>query len=151
MAYVFCYYHCSGCLMDNGEKERVLHRSQQQRYYLMNHHESLTEDIPNRKRIGHQSIPREQRNRIRQGLASNSNRRATSTLKTGGSKRRSSSFKRRGNSNFPPTYRKRLLPDIPECNPDTGCVNITRTFATLGRTASMNCIAKNLVGQKTVS
>ena len=47
--------------------------------------------------------------------------------------------------------RKRIPFNLPDCNPSTGCVNVTKTFATLGRTASMNCVAENLVGQKTVS
>ena len=47
--------------------------------------------------------------------------------------------------------RRRMPFNLPDCNPSTGCVNVTKTFATLGRTASMNCVAENLVGQKTVS
>ena len=137
-----------GCLINNGEKEMLLRRSQQQRNYLMNHHESSTQGSQNRRRIGHQSISRDQRNRIGKGFTSDSKRRARLEPKKGGMfvpKKKSLSFKHRVNN------RHKTLFDPPECNPSTGCVNITRTFATLGRTASMSCLAKNLVGQKTVS
>ena len=150
------YFKSIGCLINNGEKEISLRRSQQQRNYLMNHHESSTQGNQNRRRqIGQQSISRDQQRNHRvsvggsHAFSSDSNRMSRLASKNSGTfihKKNRQSFRGRENA------RQKSPPfKIPDCNPDTGCVNVTKTFATLGRTASMNCLAKNLVGQKTVS
>ena len=142
--------------MNNGEQEVSLRRSQQQRNYLMYHHDEPSEGNQNHKRIGGQSlVSRDNRNRggkmLQQQHAFNSadsNRRSRISSKNSGSshlpKKNRLSFKNREK------HRQKGMFEIPECNPSTGCVNVTKTFATLGRTASMNCLAENLVGQKTV-
>ena len=149
----------TGCLMNNGEQEVSLRRSQQQRNYLMYHHDEPSEGNQNHKRIEGQSlISRDNRNRGGKRLqqqhafnsAPDSNRRSRISSKNSGKnshlpKKNRLSFKNREN------HRQKGMFEIPECNPSTGCVNVTKTFATLGRTASMNCLAENLVGQKTVS
>ena len=160
--------------MNDGEQEISLRRSQQQRNYLMYHHDESLQNNQNHRRIGGQKKPlisRDNRNQGGKGPQSNafkptesnkmSNlRHTTYTRHTRGllrgtspknskrvhqSKKNRPSFKNREN------HRQRALFEIPECDPSTGCVNVTKTFATLGRTASMNCFAENLVGQKTVS
>ena len=143
-------------MINNGEKEISLRRSQHQRNYLMIHHESSTQGNQNRRRqIGQQSISRDQQRNHRvsvggnHAFSSDSNRMSRLASKNSGTfihKKNRQSFRGRENA------RQKSPPfKIPDCNPDTGCVNVTKTFATLGRTASMNCLAKNLVGQKTVS
>ena len=122
----------------------------------MNHHESSTQGNQNRRRqIGQQSISRDQQRNERvsvggnHAFSSDSNRMSRLASKNSGTfihKKNRKSFRGRENARQKSTSFK-----IPECNPDTGCVNVTKTFATLGRTASMNCLAKDLVGQKTVS
>ena len=144
--------------MNNGEQEISLRRSQQQRNYLMYHHDESLQNNQNHRRIGGQKKPlvsRDNRNQGGKGLQSNafkpteSNKRSRTSPKNSKrvhqSKKNRPSFKNREN------HRQRPLFEIPECDPSTGCVNVTKTFATLGRTASMNCFAENLVGQKTVS
>ena len=141
----------TGCLINNGENEVAFHRSQQQRNYLMNHDESTTQRSPNRRRIELQrSISRDHHSTGRDVFKSESNRRSRIvTSKNSGvymPKKNRMSFMKNREPN-----RKRIPFNLPDCNPSTGCVNVTKTFATLGRTASMNCVAENLVGQKTVS
>ena len=138
-------------MINNGENEVAFHRSQQQRNYLMNHHESATQGNVDIRRIEHQqSISRDQHHSGRSAFKPESNRRSRMMAsKNGGvymSKKNRMSFKKNREPN-----RKRIPFNLPDCNPSTGCVNVTKTFATLGRTASMNCVAKHLVGQKTVS
>ena len=138
-------------MINNGENEVAFHRSQQQRNYLMNHHESTTHGSLNRRGIEHQqSISRDQHSARRDVFKSESNRRSRfATSKNSGvymPKKNRMSFMKNREPN-----RKRIPFNLPDCNPSTGCVNVTKTFATLGRTASMNCVAKHLVGQKTVS
>ena len=145
--------------MNTGEQEISLRRSQQQRNYLMFHHdESSSENNQNHRRIrGHKtsSVYHDNRNRGGKRLqqhafnSADSSKRLKTSSKNSGSvhlpKKNRSSFKSRE------SHRQKSMFEIPECDPNTGCVNVTKTFATLGRTASMNCFAENLVGQKTVS
>ena len=145
--------------MNNGEQEISLRRSQQQRNYLMFHHdESISQNNQNHRRIAvtkKSSISRDNRNRGGKRLqqhafnSADSIKRLRTSSKNSGSvylpKKNRSSFKSRE------IHRQKSMFEIPECDPNTGCVNVTKTFATLGRTASMNCFAENLVGQKTVS
>ena len=152
----FILLKSTGCLINNGEQEISLRRTQQQRNYLMNHHDSLSQDNQNRRRqIGQQSISRDQQQRKQRvsiggsnAFSSDINRRSRLASKNNGETNRKNrqSFRSREHSR-----QKTATFRVPECNVDTGCVNVTKTFATLGRTASMNCLAKNLVGQKTVS
>ena len=138
-------------MINNGENEVAFHQSQQQRNYLMNHHESTTHGSLNRRRIEHQqSISRDQHSARRDVFKSESNRRSRIVTSQNSGvympKKNRKSFMKNREPN-----RKRIPFNLPDCNPSTGCVNVTKTFATLGRTASMNCVAKHLVGQKTVS
>ena len=117
----------------------------------MNHDDSATQHSLNRRRIEHQqSISRDHHSAGRDVFKSESNRRSRIvTSKNSGvhmSKKNRISFMKNREPN-----RRRMPFNLPDCNPSTGCVNVTKTFATLGRTASMNCVAENLVGQKTVS
>ena len=143
-------------MINHGEKEIGLRRSQQQRNYLMNHHESTStqHNNQNQRRRGagqHQGLSRDQRrNQSGGGGGSDYNKRSRLASKKNGilrSKEVRKAYKNR-DTNRPQKTSSSFK--LPECIQSTGCVNITKTFATLGRTASMNCLAQNLVGQKTV-
>ena len=134
--------------MSNGEKERLLQTSQQQRYVMTHHHEPRKkgggQDVANHKGRGEPTEVWEQQNGKTMSRVTNKDNMFSP-------QRRRPTFRVQGSSGYRKfNRRQQTFLGLPKCHQNTGCVNITNTFATLGRTAAMKCVANNLVGQKTV-
>ena len=134
--------------MSTGEKQRLLQTSQQQRYVMTHHHQAS-------KKEGGRAVANHRGGGEAVKVWEQQNRKTISSVTNKGNmflqKRKRPSFRVRGGSGYRKSNKRRQpYLALPKCRPSTGCVNITNTYATLGRTAAMKCVAKNLVGQKTV-